>query len=220
MEIILRDYRAEDAPKVVSVFREACQPLRKSRGGMHPDEAVDILLKGNDRNVLVRFCSGVKLLVAEVKETGELAGTGGLGRNIFDRTFGSVYSTAFYVRPAFQKGRAGVNVGSLLRSANIERAKALGCRKMYGFSTPEAIGWHKRFGARFFPAYNRTYALGMVPIHYYEIELRKSRWNWLKLEPYIFSLADFCMWLEVAKILLLFPFRKHKKREKKGPELT
>lgn len=205
MKILLRNYRETDAAASVSVFREGSQSLRKSQGGTHPDEAIDKLADMSDKEVWLNYLWGATLVVAEVKETGEVIGLGGIKRGRFDRLIGSAYSTTHYVKPSFQKGRAGVPVGSLLRAETITRAKAIGCRKMYGFSTPEAVRFHKKFGARFYPLFNRDSSDSKVRIRYYEIDLRPSIWNMLKIEPFAYSLNELGDWLFVVRVILFGP---------------
>lgn len=103
---------------------------------------------------------------------------------------GSVCSRGFYVKEKFQRGRAGVSVGKLLAKARIKWASEMGFRKMYGYSTPESTGFHEKFGARFFSSHDSIYA-GDVRVHYYEIELRPSRLNGLRFEPYVSELIKF-----------------------------
>jgi hypothetical protein len=187
MEIILRDYVKEDFSRVIPVFRESYENLRQSRGGSHPDDAIDFLLQGSDKKLFAIFAGRASLIVAQVKETGEVIGTGGIATGPIGRIFGSTFSMAHYVKPSFQRGRAGVNVGSMLRLATLERAKKRGCRKLYGFSTPEAVNFHKKFGAKFYPQHDTYYARNLVRVHYYEIELKPSFWNRFKIEPLLYK---------------------------------
>jgi hypothetical protein len=207
MEIILRDYAEKDFPQVLSVFRDSAESLRVSQGGKHPDKAVDALLLGTDKQVYEHFAGSAKLVVAQVKETGEIAGTGGIARASLERFLGSAFSTSHYVKRSFQRGKAGVSVGSLLRKATISQALEMRCRKIYGFSTPEAIGFHRKFGAVFYPKNDRTYAGDLVPIHYYEIEVRRSILNALPIEP---GICQFRSMRKDLRILwgLIFGFKK------------
>ncbi|NYZ74139.1 hypothetical protein H0O00_03275 [Candidatus Micrarchaeota archaeon] len=203
MEIILRDYRIEDRNQAREVVRDANNSLRKSCGGMHPDEAIDHLTrKVQMRDIPRNPRLQPGMVVAEVKETGEIIGTGAITRSLLDKLLGSAYSTTHYVKQDFQRGKAGVSVGSLLRKETIARAKALGCRKMYGLSTPEAVGFHSKFGARFFPNHDRSYLYPPVRLCYYEMELKPSMWNGLRIEPYTFIIREAEGWLLVLPILL------------------
>jgi len=185
IEINVRDYRSEDASRVVEVFRDAYNTLRKSKGGMHRDDQVEQALHPSDKNILARMTYEVMLVVAEVKETGEIVGTGGISFGLMSRLLNSTYSRNHYVKEAFQRGRAGVSVGSMLRRATIDKARSMGFRKIYGFSTPESKGFHQRFGAVFFPAYDMTFSESTVGFNYYEIHLRPCIWNRIIIEPYI-----------------------------------
>jgi hypothetical protein len=90
-----------------------------------------------------------------------------------------------FVKERFQRGRSGVNVGRLLSQATQKRARELGFRKWYGLSTPESLEYHKKHGWRHFPKYDMVYLDGMVKVSYVELELRKSVWNPIRIEPYI-----------------------------------
>lgn len=185
IEINVRDYRSEDASRVVEVFRDAYNTLRKSKGGMHRDDQVEQALHTSDKNILARMTYEVMLVVAEVKETGEIVGTGGISFGLMSRLLNSTYSRNHYVKEVFQRGRAGVSVGSMLRRATIDKARSMGFRKIYGFSTPESKGFHQRFGAVFFPAYDMTFSESTVGFNYYEIHLRPCIWNRIIIEPYV-----------------------------------
>ncbi len=185
--MLIREYRADDASQIVEVYRDACNTLRKSKGGIHPDSVIDSWFEKSDKEIhseLIRNCA---LFVAEVEETGEIAGIGGIKITWLDKLINSVHSHNNFVKEKFQRGRSGFNVGSMLRKAAIEKAKVMGFRKMYASSTPEAVGFHKRCGAQFFPQHNTVSRAG-TEYHYYEIELRPSRWNNLRIEPY-------CIWI-------------------------
>jgi len=156
---------------------------------MHRDGQVEQALHKSDENILARMTHGVRLVVAEVKETGEIVGTGGIGWGLMSRLLNSTYSRNHYVKEAFQRGRAGVSVGSMLRRATIEKARSMGFRKIYGFSTPESKGFHQRFGAAFLPAYDMRFSESTLAFNYYEIHLRRSIWNHIMIEPYIAKLT-------------------------------
>jgi hypothetical protein len=188
MEISIRRAAPADIPKLPAVFRDANDSLRKSQGGLTPDKEIDRLNALPDSGLRRNFTRGAVLFVAEVRGTGEIAGMGALTDNFISRIVGSTYSRSHYVLRAFQHGKGGVSVGRLLREATIAEAKRLGFRKMYGYSTAEAIGYHKKFGAVFHPQYDFR-VLGNTLSHYYEIELRRSALNWLHIEPYIFRLG-------------------------------
>jgi L-amino acid N-acyltransferase YncA len=188
VEIEIREYRGGDAGQVIDVFRDSFNTLRKSRGGNHPDETVDRVVGQPDNATLKMLISGRKLLVARVKGTGEIAGIGAISDTRADRILGSRYSRTHYVREKFQRGRAGVSVGKLLRLATIEEARKLGARKMYGYATIESIGFHKKFGAKFVSMFNSSYLDG-VRSYYYEIELRPSFWNRIPFEPFVFQFS-------------------------------
>ena len=203
MDIILRDFRIEDFTQVTEVVRDGNDSLRKSRGGQHPDEAVDQMIKralAQDIPRNPRLQPG--MVVAEVKGTGQIIGTGAIMRGPLDKLLGTAYSTAHYVRQDFQRGKAGVPVGSLLRKETIARARALGCRKVYGLSTPEAVGFHSKFGARFFPNHDRTYLNPPVRLRYYDIVLRPSMWNGVRLETWGFVIREVHGWLLATRIIL------------------
>ncbi|MEW6035037.1 MAG: hypothetical protein AB1529_00350 [Candidatus Micrarchaeota archaeon] len=197
MEIVLREYRPEDAPEIVDVFRDACNALRKSRGGAHPDEDIDRFTGKSDAELLEILERGARITVAEVKGTGRLAGIGAITVDRVARLIGSTYSKDHYVREEFQRGKAGVSVGRMLREATLKAARDMGFRKLYGYSTPEATGFHAKFGAIFHPGHDSTY-MGGVRILYYETELRKSRLNAIRIEPYVFKIGRFISQLKLV----------------------
>lgn len=188
MEIFIREYRPGDAGQVVAVYRDASSTLKKSEGGGHPDDRVEAVLSKSDAYLLGKLTSDGILLVAEVKGTGEIVGIGAISDTFASRFLGCRYSRSHYVKAGFQKGKAGINVGSMLRRATIEKARSLGARKLFGYATNESLGFHKRFGAKPVPLYDGTY-MGGVPTKYYEIILRRSLWNLIPFEPFLFHLS-------------------------------
>ena len=189
MEILIRDVNPEDTNQLLDVFRSAHESLRKSKGGQHPDKAIDDMISLPDERLAEIVTKDNALIVAEVRETGELAGMGAVTNRWYDFALGSTYSKNHFVKTNFQRGKAGVSVGKLLRKASIEKARSQGFRKLYGYSTPEAQGFHKKFGAVFLPEFNSNYLRHTVPLHYYEIKLKKSILNSMYLEPYIYELT-------------------------------
>lgn len=141
-----------------------------------------------DRQILSRLEYGDVMVVAELKETGEIIGMDSIANRWKHSLLKSAYNANNYVKEYYQKGRIGVRVGSMLKKATIEKAKALGFRKMYGYSTPEAKGLYKKFGAKFFPSQNAKEQ--NIEFHYYEIELRKSFWNNFGIEPYVSEVSQ------------------------------
>lgn len=188
VEIIIRDYRPGDAGQVVSIYRDSFSTLKRSNGGQHPDECVDSIIQKPDEYLLRKITDRGIIVVAQIKGSDEIVGLGAISDTLTSRILGSRYSRSHYVKSDFQKGKSGVNVGSMLRRATIEKAKSLGARKLFGYATNESAGFHRKFGARFLPIYNGSY-LGGVPTNYYEIELRKSLWNHIPLEPLAFHLS-------------------------------
>jgi len=185
MNIIIRDYKAGDSSQIVEVFRDSMNTLRKSKGGTHPDDAVDKAVNEPDDELQKMLEWGSAIIVAEVQETGEIAGMGAITTKWYNRLLRSTMSRAHFVKEKFQRGRAGVSVGKMLRIASIQKAKGLGFRKIFGYSTPEAVGFHKKFGAVFYPEHNGFYLDKRVVTQYYEIELRKSALNRMRPEAYI-----------------------------------
>jgi GNAT superfamily N-acetyltransferase len=185
MELILRDFEPSDAPQIIEVYRDATQSLRKSNGGSHPDDYIEKLITAPDEEILRQLIYSDELILAEVRGTGEIAGMGGLTNRLKNRILGSTYSCNHYVKRKFQ----GVGVGSLLKKATLERANKLGFRKMYGYSTEEAINFNKKHGAVFYPQFNAFREGSEVLVHYYEVELRKSVLNRLRIEPYTSELS-------------------------------
>lgn len=187
-EIIIRKAESGDLPHLPAIFRDANETLRRSRGGLTPDGDIDRLNSIDDASLKRMFLRDSIIFVAAVRGTNELAGMGALTDNLLSRMLGSTYSRNHYVRASFQGGKAGVSVGRLLREATIAEAKRLGYRKMYGFSTPDSAGFHLKFGAVFHPAHDACFA-GTATLRYYEIEIRKSALNWVRIEPYMHLLG-------------------------------
>ena len=184
MEVFIRDYRSEDARAVIEVFRDSYSTLGKSKGGMHPDEEVQEILAAPDREILARLTRSCILLVAEVRETGEVAGIGGIRDGREHRILKSTLSMNHYVKEQFQRGRSGVSIESMLRCATLERARSMGFRKLCGYAYPEAKAFHERGGATSCPAHSARDWNSAVALNYYEFELRASIWNRFRIEPY------------------------------------
>ncbi len=197
VEIVLREYRPEDAPEIVDVFRDACNALRKSRGGAHPDETIDRFLGKSEGELLDMLTRGARITVAEVKGTGRLAGMGAITVDLTSQLLGSTYSKDHYVREEFQRGKAGVSVGRLVREATLKEAREMGFRKLYGYSTTEAEGFHRKFGAVFHHGHDSTYMDG-VRILYYETRLKESPMNGILVEPYVFKVSRFISQLKLV----------------------
>ncbi len=188
VEVIIRDYCPADASKVIEVFRDSYNTLRRSKGGIHPDDEVDKMLKRSDKDILAMLTCDAVLYVAEVRETGEIVGIGAICNGWKHRLLNITYSKGHYVKEKFQRGKAGVNVGSMLRQATIDKAKSMGFRKICGHAHPESKGFHEKFGAKFLPAYDTKLCGNTVELKYYEFELRPSIWNDFGIELYAFRL--------------------------------
>ncbi len=165
------------------MIRDSFNTLRKSRGGEHPDDELDRWLKRDDQAILNFVIKDAIVIVAEDTETGELAGLGAYTNRLSDRLLGSTYLKGLYVREKYQRGKSGTHVGSMLRDERIKQAKKLGFRKIYSFSVPEATGFHAKAGAKFYPSHDMAYMRGKVRVSYFEIELKKSHLNSLRIEP-------------------------------------
>ena len=108
----------------------------------------------------------------------------------------SARSKSHYVRLGLQRGKGGVGLGTLLRDVTLGRARELGYRKVWGYAQPESKGWHGKFGARFYPRHDTYNPEHSMMVHYYEIELRKSIWNCVRIEPCLFRLGKLIPTLE------------------------
>jgi hypothetical protein len=175
---------------VLGVYRDSMQSLRLSQGGNHPEWAVDKAVSKPDEELLSGMTCKSIIFIAEVKGSGEIVGIGGLGMGLLNRLAGCAYSKAHYVKRAYQKGRAGVPVGSMLRKATIAEAARMGFRKMYGYTTSESVSFHAKAGARMVPAFDRMHKELKVRLRYYDVELRRSILNALPIEPMIFAAMD------------------------------
>lgn len=196
MSIRIRPYAEEDAPGVVEVYRDAYDVLRTSRGGRHSDEIVDRIQAMSDETLLDRLLVGYHLVVAESEEGAILLGIGAISDGWIDRVLRSARSKSHYVRLGLQRGKGGVGLGTLLREVTLGRARDLGYRKVWGYAQPESKGWHGKFGARFYPRHDTYNPEHSMMVHYYEIELRKSIWNSVRIEPCLFRLSKLVPTLE------------------------
>ncbi len=188
MNISIRHYEQRDWKELLSVFRDASDTLRKSRGGTHPDDEIKALSGKADGELLKIILHGSIVFVAEVDGTGKLAGMGAITNHLPSRILNSTFSRNHYVRGAFQRGKAGISVGRLLREATLGEARRRGFRKVCGYSAPESVGFHRKFGAIFYPAHDDC-LFGTVRLRYYEIELRKSIFNSIRVEPLVHRLG-------------------------------
>lgn len=189
MSIRIRPYEDKDAAGVVEVYRDAYDVLRASRGGRHSDEIVDRIQGLSDGALLDRLLVGYHLVVAENEGDGTLLGIGAVSDRWIDRVLRSARSKNHYVRLGLQRGKGGVGLGTLLREVTLGRARDLGYRKVWGYAQPESKGWHGKFGARFYPRHDTYNPDHSITVHYYEIELRKSFWNSIRIEPCLFRLS-------------------------------
>jgi L-amino acid N-acyltransferase YncA len=187
--IRIRPYRPTDDAQVVDVYRDAYEVLRASRGGRHADHIVDRIQGMTDAALLRRLRDGYHLVVAEDEETGRLLGIGAVSDRPLDRLLQSARSKSHYVRLGMQGGRGGVGLGTLLRNATLGRARELGHRKVWGYAQPESRGWHAKFGARFHPFHDTYNPEHSLTVSYYDIELRPSFWNRIRVEPCLFRLG-------------------------------
>ncbi len=110
---------------------------------------------------------------------------GAYNDRLADRLLGSTYLKGLYVREKYQRGKSGIHVGTMLRDERIRRARLRGFRKIYAFSGPEAIRFHEKGGAKFYPSHDMAYMHKKVRVRYFEIVLRKSPLNSLRFEPYL-----------------------------------
>jgi hypothetical protein len=190
MKIRLRDYRPGDEKGIISVFKDANNPRRISKGGIYPDEKIDQIQKWSDEKIRSFMVDGNHLFVVEIEETDEIIGTGGISTGWTNFLFRSTHSRAHFVKEDYQKKKTGLSFGKMLREATISKAASLGFRKIFGYSAASAIGFHKKFGAKTYPKYNKKSPFShSVELQYYEIKLHDSIWNNLRIEPYIHKIS-------------------------------
>ena len=189
LQVRIRAYRPADAAQVVDVYRDAYEALRASRGGRHADHLVDRIQGLSDAALLQRLRDGYHLFVAADEATGRLLGIGALSDRPLDRLLNSARSKSHYVRLGLQGGKGGVGLGTLLRNATLGRARELGYRKVWGYAQPESRGWHAKFGALFYPGHDTYNPEHSLTVSYYDIELRPSVWNRIRIEPCLFRLG-------------------------------
>lgn len=188
MKIQIRDYRPDDAAGAVDAIRSSFSTLRQSRGGAHPDSDIDKFLLVPDAELIDGLERNTRTMVAVEEGSGEIAGLCSLGFGWHNRITGSAYSKNLFVKEGFQKGRAGVSVGRMIREAVLEKARSMGIRKIYGHSTPGAMRFHAKFGAKFFSEHDHLPRYSSLPMKYYEITLRQSPLNGIPLEGPLFRL--------------------------------
>jgi hypothetical protein len=188
MEVRIRDYSPGDADSIIRVWKDSSRALRKSRGGLHPDSDMDRLLASGDKKKSALGAFSIHVAEAE----GKVVGFRAFSDRLLDRFLGSSYGGGVYVAESFQRGKKGVNVGTLLTIEGLEKQRTMGFRKHYSYSVPEAVDFHRRFGARFYPFHDRFSDFGRVRLAYYEIELRPSFLNALRIEPFIHETRTLC----------------------------
>ncbi len=190
MRVKIRPYRpGDDDAGILSVYRDAYDVLRVSRGGSHADAIVDRVQALPDQNLLDRLLVGYHLVVAEDEESGEALGIGAMSERLIDRLLGSGRSKSHYVRLGLQKRQGGRGLGRALRDVTLAHARALGYRKVWGYAQPESKGWHSKFGARFYPRHDTYNPEHSLMVSYYEIVLRESVWNHVRIEPCLWRLS-------------------------------
>ncbi|MBU0528062.1 hypothetical protein KKE92_06270 [Candidatus Micrarchaeota archaeon] len=190
MDYLLREFKHGDEKEVISVFKDANNPRRISKGGIYPDEKIDQIQNWSDEKIKSFIIDGNFLFVVEIEETNEIIGTGGISTGATNFLFKSTHSRAHYVKENYQKKKAGISFGKMLREATISKAASLGFRKIFGYAAPNVIGFHKKFGAKAYPKYNKKSPFSSsVELQYYEIELYDSIWNGWRIEPYIHKIS-------------------------------
>jgi len=183
VKVVLREYLPSDHQQVAQVIRDGFNTLRVSRGGQHPDAELDKWLSMDDAKIVGYVLRSAQVFVAYDEDTGEIAGIGAFTDRLIDRILGSAYVKGLYVREKYQRGKGGVKVGSMLKDERIRRIRERGFRKIYAFSVPESRGFHEKAGAKFYPEHDIYYMNGAVRLGYYEIILRKSPLNAIRIEP-------------------------------------
>jgi L-amino acid N-acyltransferase YncA len=191
MEFVIREFSSADVPGIVDTFRDANNVLRKSKGGTHPDKTIDRIVNLPDNRLADMLTKDAFVLVAAID--GKIAGFTAFSNCLTDRILKTVYGKNLYVREKFQRGKAGINVGKELLSARKERMLAMGIRKYYSYSVPEAVGFQKKIGAKFHP-FHDSYSLNeSVKMKYFEVDIRPTMLNAVRVEPFIFELK-FLLW--------------------------
>jgi ribosomal protein S18 acetylase RimI-like enzyme len=183
VDLIIRESRPWDESGVLEAYRDSHNALRKSRGGSHPDDAVDEIIGRPDKVLSGKLLKDSIILVAEERVSGEIVGFSSFTYRWVDRLLGSAYLKATYVKERCQRGKAGVSVGRLLVEKRLEMARDKGFRKFYSFSVPESIGFQKKIGMKLYPEHNIP-TFWDSELHYCELELRPSFWNRFTIEPY------------------------------------
>lgn len=206
MGIILREFVQSDLAQVACAIRDSHNTLRKSRGGTHPDGALDRFLSVSDAKLAGYVLRDAKVIVAFDEGSGKVAGVCAFTSRISDRLLGSTYLKGLYVREGYQRGKSGAKVGSMLRDERLRLVGRQGFRKVYAFAVPESIGFHKKSGAVFYPQHDIYYLENAVCLAYYEIILKKSVLNGIRIEPYLHRAGNRIFYLyELLRGLLRLP---------------
>ena len=208
MQIDIRPYQEGDREAVVDVYRDGYEALRVGRGGDHEEHLVDRVQSLSNEALACRILDGYFVVVAEESDSGELLGIGAVSDLRLDRLLRSARSKTHYVRRNLQGGKGGVGIGSRLRRASLGRARSMGHRKVWGYALSESRRWHAKFGATFHPFHNTYNPEHSGIVHYYEIILRPSGWNRLRIEPWLFRLSK------------LWPTLKARWRDRRRPPVA
>jgi putative acetyltransferase len=157
--MIIREYRAEDAPLIAKLFYDSVREL----GPLHytPGQVAAWAPETQDRaSAHARAADGRTTLVA-VYGSGEVLAYGDLE--------GDGHIDHLYCRP----DAAGAGVGSRLLDALLERADAAGMSRLYVEASELARGLFERKG--FTLVLRRDFELRGVAIHNYEMERRRRQ---------------------------------------------
>jgi len=174
MNVRIREYGPKDAQAVISIFREIHEAYKKSKGGYFPDGEIDAVLAWSDEKILSYTLGNSSVFVAEVQETKEVVGMAGILTGKSTSLLKSVRGRLHFVKKTHQ----GKGIGRMLRENTLSEAKSLGFIKLFGYCNDNAVDFHKKFGAKFYPACNKNSPVcPSVKLNYYEIVLRPSLWN-------------------------------------------
>jgi hypothetical protein len=190
MRVAVREYASQDASHIVEVFRDSYNTLRKSRGGAHPDEAVNRIGALPDKTIQSLLTDGTILFVAEVAETGEIVGLASFTYRLANRIFKSAQGNNLYVKEKFQRGKAGSSIGTMLIKAQSKKLAFLGFRKLYFYASPESVNFQKKMGAKFYSVHDHFFSCDNLTYKYCEVELRPNIMNNIRFEPCLIELIS------------------------------
>jgi N-acetylglutamate synthase-like GNAT family acetyltransferase len=179
--ISIRRYRPGD--DILSVYRDSWSALKRSRGGLHPDEVVERKIRRSGASLERWLLHDAEALVAE--SGGKVVGFCVLSGNRMNRLTRSSYCRCLYVMRGYQRNR--LRVGTELFRSMERAARAAGFSKIFTYSTPESVPFYEKMGVIFFPRFKERTPDSPVALSYGELSLGSR--TLFPIEPFISELS-------------------------------